>query len=312
MSFAAHNPSRWRRVLITATAIALGLLAALAYGRVRHDRHVSPGAFLLATDAMSRAQTDRWWATRLLTCRAIGADRTIKIPANSTVKIVYADGHSESVVGPKRIQLSAASPPDELDYLRSPLPFVLVQAKLADNPAAHGITVTSPVGVTRFLNPTLLWTARDGATYNVAVHDPTEPQAPARIAERVRPPIALAQLATPQSHQLIADRIYEAIVVTADDNTVAGGTRFLTTADATSDATLPSTPADLLAEAAAAMAKTPTRTGDAWIALQHLPAEWHACELAVRLRLRIAAELGLSDEFTAAQTDARALGSHKP
>lgn len=70
---------------------------------------------------------------------------------------------------------------------------------------------------------------------------------------------------------------------------------------------LPVAPAELLTEAVMAMAKKPTRTGDAWMALSRLPADWAESELGVRARLRVAAELGLTEELARAQEAARGL-----
>jgi hypothetical protein len=55
------------------------------------------------------------------------------------------------------------------------------------------------------------------------------------------------------------------------------------------------------------MAKKPYRTGDAWLALTRLPTDWAKTELAIRLRLRVTAELGLADELASALKDAAQL-----
>jgi hypothetical protein len=143
--------------------------------------------------------------------------------------------------------------------------------------------------------------------YDVAVADSADPLVPPRIARNLRPPIALADLETPQRRQLGVDRNYIVIIREANSTTIAGGARLLTTTDAQLENQLPTTPADLLVEAVTALAKKPYRTGDAWLALSRLPPEWSRSELGVRLRLRVATELGLAAEFNRALADARAL-----
>jgi hypothetical protein len=291
------------RLLLRVAAVIL-VAAGLAY-RLFPRPAPGPAAFLAAVDGSSRFSFG-WRNYALRTTRALPAAKPVKIPAGSRVKLIHPDGGAELIVGPAELQLPALAP-SEPDHFLSPLSEFLASAKLDNESASSGVVVTSPVGVTRFLNPTLTWIARPGATYNVAVRDPAEPDAPVRIARVVQPPIALAQLITPQRRELLADRIYEIIVGETGSDTVIGGARFLTTPDAAGDTSLPSDPADLLAEATAAMAKKPTRTGDAWLALKKLPPAWAASELALRLRIRVAAELNLPGEFASALAAAQKL-----
>jgi hypothetical protein len=165
------------------------------------------------------------------------------------------------------------------------------------------------VNVTRYLNPLITWVAREGIVYDVGVADAADPFVPLRKASGIRPPIALADLETPQRRQLGADRNYIIAVRETNSTTPAAGARFLTATNAELENKLPATPAELIAEATAAMARKPFRTGDAWLALARLPPAWLQSEPGVRLRLRVASELGLPDEFARAKADAAHLRS---
>jgi hypothetical protein len=247
-----------------------------------------------------------WWQTiRLEVPRTLRAGENVAVPPGASVRLVHADsGVAEMVNGPARLLLQQ-KPPSETQALVSPLVEVIASIPTTVAPPGGTFAVTSPVGMTRYLNPLITWTAREGMSYDVAVTDPADGFVPPRIARGVRPPIALADLQTPQRHQLGVDRNYEVVIREANATTIAGGARFLTTTNAQLENQIPSTPADLIVEAAAAMAKKPTRTGDAWLALSRLPPAWAQSELGVRLRLRVATELGMTDECSRALDDAK-------
>jgi len=292
-------PVRPHRSLIKpfVTVCLLVLIAGLgarAYVN-RQIRRIPPAGYLIALDASSKASAG-WGSRTVATVLNVLPGQTIKIPTGAHFELLHSDGRVEQVTGPTRILLPAPPPPDETDFMRSRFSEVLAYAK-ANLPAIpEKIRVMSPVGVTRFLNPIITWQARAGVNYDVAVRDPSDDLIPVRLARGVRPPIELAQLETPQNRRLVPDRIYEVVVRESVSETVIGGAHVLTRADATMD-TFPVSPQDLLIEASSAMAKKPTRTGDAWLALSRLPNAWRQTELALRLRLQVAHELGYLDEI---------------
>jgi hypothetical protein len=278
---------------------------------LRSKAHQAPvAAYLVPIDKTGRVKTT-WWqpAQSLGLPHALRSGKRVSIPAGATVRIVHADsGEAELVAGPANLFFQQKLPV-EIDTLVSPLTEVIASAKTSLPQPADSFVITSPVGKTRYLNPLISWTAREGVKYDVAVADSADPNVPPRFARGIRPPIALADLQTPQRRQLGADRNYEIIMREANAATIAGAARFLTTTDAKLENKIPSAPADLISEAADAMEKKPYRTGDAWLALTRLPPAWARSELAVRLRLRVAIELGLTDELALAQKDAAALNA---
>ena len=265
-------------------------------------------AYLVPIDNTTHIKTSWWPSTRLALPRALRSGEHIAIPADTRLTLIHADtGVAEPVTGPTKFFLQHKLP-SEPDALISPLPEILAAVNTQPH-TDNTIIVTSPVGLTRYLNPSITWIAREGTTYDVAVTDAADSYVPPRLAKNVRPPLALADLETPQRRQLGADRNYVIIIRETNSTTTIGGARLLTTTDAQLQNTLPTAPAELIAEAAAAMAKSPTRTGDAWLALARLPPDWARSELGVRLRLRVAAALGHSAELARALADARALKS---
>ena len=266
-------------------------------------------AYLYALTPASRVKLTWWHSTPLATALPVRSGGMVRIPLGQRVGIIYPDGRTDNVAGPVWLRFQQIKPA-EPDLFTAPLADVSVVAQaIAARPRDHS-TITSPVGMTRYLNPLITWAAREGILYDVAVADAVDTNAPERTAFGVRPPIALADLQTPQRRQLGVDRNYQIGVREAGSSTILGAARFLTTTDAQLENQIPATPAELIVEAVAAMAKAPTRTGDAWLALSHLPPDWAQSELGVRLRLRVAAELGLPDELAQAQEEARRLLKH--
>ncbi len=290
-------------LVLLATSVLVGLRMQRA-----KLRHAPIAAYLVPLGEGSRVKTAWGFSTRLIVPIPLRSGERVSISSGTSARLLLASsGAAELVTGPKELSFQQKNPA-EPNAIISPLPELL--AALRTNPNQPGdITscITSPFALTRYLNPLITWNAREGVLYDIAVLDSADPNVPPRVARGVRPPLALADLQTPQRRQLAVDRNYEIIVRETNATTLAAAARFLTTTDAQVENKIPSTPADLIAEATAAMAKMPTRTGDAWLALTRLPADWAQSELGVRLRLRVTAELGLIDEFARAQADARQL-----
>jgi len=306
-TLSARRISFW--LVLAAVLIVAGAMVGRTILRSK-ARRTPVAAYLVPIDNTGRAKTAWWWsALRLDVPRALHSGERVSIPAGSSVRLVHADsGAAELIAGPTKLFFQQKFPV-ETNTLVSPLAEVIASAKSSPPQPSDSFVITSPVGKTRYLNPLITWTARDGVMYDIAVVDSADPNVPPRFARSIRPPIALADLQTPQRRQLGVDRNYEIIMREANAFRISGAARFLTATNAQLENQIPATPADLISEAAAAMAKKPYRTGDAWLALTRLPTDWARSELAVRLRLRVAIELGLADELARAQKDAAALNA---
>lgn len=290
---------------VTIVLVAAGALTGRSLVRAKSNR-TPVAAYLVPIDNNSRVKPAWWPSARLDLPRALRSGESLTIPAGSNLKLIHADsGAAELITGPTSLFLQQKLP-SEPEALVSPMQEIL-GAVTKPTGTDNTVIITSPVDMTRYLNPLIAWTTREGINYDIAVADAADEFVPPRIARGVRPPIALAALETPQRRQLGVDRNYAILIRESNASAIAAGARLLTTTDAKLENQLPTTPAELIAEAAAAIAKKPMRTGDAWLALSHLPTDWARTELGVRLRLRVATELGLADEFDHALTDARVL-----
>jgi len=293
---------------IAALLVAAGAVTGRAVWHAKAN-HAPVAAYLVPNDNREGIHQAWWQSARLDLPRTLHSGESVRVPAGSSVRVIHADsGVEELISGPAKL-LFQLKLPSETNLLISPLPEVVAIAKDVITRPPGACVITSPVGMTHYLNPLITWVARDGILYDVAVADAADPLVPLRKAFGVRPPVALADLQTPQRHQLGIDRNYEILIREASASTLAGAARFLTTTDAQVETQIPTVPANLIAEATAAMAKKPARTGDAWLALSHLPPEWAVSELGVRLRLRVAAELGRADELDSALKDAAKLNT---
>ena len=287
-----------------------GLLALAAVGVFRAKRwppagSFTPAAYLVAVDDSSRAQIG-WHTRRVATSEALPPERDITVPEGSQVDLWFTEGRLERVAGPRVVRLPVPKR-EEPGELHARLGDLLEKTAEVESPPAEVVVVTSPSGVTRFLNPQISWIAKPNVLYDVAVGDPGDPLAPVRVVLGMKPPVMLSDLATTQKRELLPDRIYEVSVRESAKPTVIGGARFLTLSEASARDTLPATPAAALLDAAQAMHKKPTRTGDAWLALAKLPPAWRESELALRLRLLVALELGATEEVKAVNQSLRTL-----
>jgi hypothetical protein len=263
-----------------------------------------PGGYALAVDANSHVG-GRWFSQPLTTARTFAAGETLSVPEGSRVRLIYPDARNEMLSGKTRVELPAGESRGEAadNFLAVPLAELVNVTAVGTHSATGDVRIVSPVGVTRFTNPTIAWAARPETDYDVVIIDPADELAPPRIAKNIRPPLTFDRLQSPQIRALQKDRLYEVHVREAGSTLMLGAARILVAEDAAEGA-LPTEPVDLVVEAVNAMAKKPTRTGDAWLALSRLPPAWRETELVVRLRLRVTADLGLRDEFVRAQESA--------
>jgi len=312
------NPAerRRRRLLVFGATVALALLALAPTAittarRIIHKRSqpVPPAAYLVALAPGARV-TINGKNTRLDNSITVAANATVALAGGARVAVVYAgDGRVETLAGPATLRPDEPPQPggDNLDFLASPRGKLVVARYNGPHEPTGRVLVTSPFGVTRHTNPVITWEPRPGVRYDIAVVDPSDPESPPRVAFNMLPPVRVDQLDTPQERILTTDRLYNVIIREAGSETQIGGMRFLVAPDAT-DAALPIAPAELLLEAVRALTTRPSRTGDGWLALSRLPADWSGTELALRMRMRAAAELGLFDEIENVQWQLAALG----
>jgi len=296
---------RRKRLLAVGAVVALVFLALIPTAvstarRIIHKRSlpVPPVAYLVALAPNTRVGLNGK-NTPLDNSLAVLANTTISFADGARAAVVFPkDGRIETPGGPASLRPDAPPQPDDdsLDFLISPRE-KLIAAYYNGPPVATGrVLVTSPFGVTRYTNPIITWEPRPGVRYDIAVVDPSDPESPPRVALNMLPPIRVDQLDTTQERILTTDRNYIVLVRETGSETQVGGKPFLVAPDAT-DAALPVAPAELLLEAVRALTTRPSRTGDGWLALSRLPADWAGTELALRLRMRAAAELGLFDEI---------------
>lgn len=290
-------------ILVAVLLAGLGVIAGFSLHRKKTLR-APVAAYLLPIDNDSRVKLSWWPAKTISQPLTLHSGEPAVIPNGAKIKLVHADtGKTEDIVGPAKIILQQLLP-SETEPLSSPFEEIYNQKQVLPPPADRGLVVTSPVGITRYLNP-LIDCENGSPPFDVLVVDPADPDAPPRIAKNIRLPIQLAALETPQRRQLAFDRNYEIYIrESGDRNIKKGAARCLTSSDAQADTRTPSTSIDLMTEAVAAMAKKPYRTGDAWLALSRLPPDWAKSELGVRLRLLVAAELFSAPQMEASRKDA--------
>ncbi len=268
--------------------------------RQKNDPTRAIAAYVLAVDESSRLAG--WGAASLDSVVVVAEGETVKVPQGAKVRVLYPDGRTEDVEGPRSISPAASGLRGEpVERILAASPDEIARIEFSDTKSVAGdVRLVSPVGVTRFTNPEIIWITRAGAEYELAVIDPADPYAPPRISENARPPVKLQDLQSPQRPRLQRDRLYEIHVRERGSALMYGVARLLVSHDA-AEGSLPEAPADLLCEAAQALAKRPVRAGDAWLALSRLPEAWAKTEPALRLRMRVASELGLAEEFARAK-----------
>jgi len=285
-------------VLLVLVITAIRLAPAIGHYLHRRAQPAPPVAYLVALAPNARVSLNGR-DTRLDNSLAVLENTAITFAGGARVAVVFPkDGRIETIDGAVTLRPEAPQQPgdDSLDFFVSPREKLVAAHYNGPHEPTGRVLVTSPFGVTRFTNPVITWEPRPGVRYDIAVVDPSEPEAPARVALNMLPPVRVDQLDTPQERILTTDRIYNVIIREAGSETQVGAMRFLVAPDAT-DAALPVAPAELLLEAVRALTARPSRTGDGWLALSRLPADWAGAELALRLRMRAAAELGLFDEI---------------
>jgi len=310
---------RRKRLLVVGAVVALAVLALIPTGvstarRIIHKRNqpVPPVAYLVALAPNTRVGLNGK-STPLDNSLAVLANTTITLAGGVRVAVVFPqDGRIETPdTSAASVTLRPDAPPqpddDNLDFFISPREKLTAAHYNGPHETTGRVLVTSPFGVTRYTDPIITWEPRPGVRYDIAVIAPSDPDSPPRVALNMLPPVRVDQLETTQERILVTDRNYNVIIRETGSETQIGGMHFLVAADAT-DAALPAAPADLLLEAVRALTTRPSRTGDGWLALSRLPADWAGAELALRLRMRAAAELGLFDEIEEIQRGLAALG----
>ena len=310
---------RRKRLLVLGAVVVVALLAlvitairtapAISHYLQKRAQPVPPVAYLVAFAPNTRVSLNGK-DTPLGNSLAVLANTTITLPEGVRAAVVFPkDGRIETLAGPATLRPETPPQPDDdsLDFFISPREKLVAAHYNGPHETTGRVLVTSPFGLTRYTNPIITWEPRPGVRYDIAVVDPSDPESPPRVALNMLPPVRVDQLDTTQERILTTDRIYNVIIREVGSETQIGGMRFLVAPDATG-AALPIAPAELLLEAVRALTARPSRTGDGWLALSRLPADWAGTELALRLRMRAAAELGLFDEIEDIQQRFAALG----
>lgn len=276
--------------------------AVLLFAGKRDDRATKAiAAYVLAVDESSRL--GGWFARPLNPVSVITEGETVKVPQGAKVRVLFPDGRTEDIEGAQTLAPTAPARRGEvIDRLLAATSEEIARIEFSDTKTVVGdVRLVSPAGVTRFTNPEIVWITRPGAEYELAIIDPTDPYAPPRVADHARPPLKFQELqGPPQRRPLMRDRLYEVHVRERGSTLMYGFARLLVSHEA-AEGELPEAPMDLLCEAAQALAKRPVRAGDAWLALSRLPEAWANTEPALRLRMHVAIELGLEEEFVRAK-----------
>jgi hypothetical protein len=179
--------------------------------------------------------------------------------------------------------------------LFAPRPVLLTINLLSTTRAANGISIYSPRGATARLNPTILWSAELGATYELSLQDELNPNtAPWEIVD-VRPPVDFAEVESWRERPLAPDHVYRLSIRRIGQPLTASEITFSTVAPPTP--TEGDSPASRLLAAHDALTGSPPRVGDALADLLALPEPFANSELALRLKLLAFGRLGLTEEF---------------
>jgi hypothetical protein len=272
-------------------AVALLIAGAVAWGwRVRvKTAAAAPVAYVIPVSGPFQIG---WWSGDLHAPAAVKPAQTLRLPAGSEALLVRLDGSVAQLVGPRKESLNHIQG-KAAEFLSDTLQEVLRRSnEVTASVPKDAIRITSPAGVTRFTNPVITWTAKPNTLYDVAIVDPADEMAPPRTLRGAKPPLPLAALETTQRPTLPVDRIFMVLVRESIHPETVTTERCLVARDA-APGSVPEAPHDCVIEAVHALATTPSRAGDAWLALQKLPPEWRETELVVRLRLQTAMVLGL-------------------
>jgi hypothetical protein len=211
-------------------------------------------------------------------------NETLIVADGREAVLVRADGTSQRIRG--HYETSELSKPTTTKVNRwITAPLALLGSESGLWRGGGQIQIHSPRGATAWAEPVLAWTAEPGRTYDVELRDALHPEAPPARATGVVSPLPFAQLGRPP---LQTGDIYELRVAETDRPTTVATGRFVVLPP-------PAAPgagadhADLVAAVLAALASSPARTGDAWLLLQQLPADWRESELGRRLALAVTA-----------------------
>lgn len=203
---------------------------------------------------------------------------TVTIPAGREALLLTADGRISIIRG--RYQVTApATGGARPDPRWFEAPLALLGAGPAMKRGSDDIRVLSPRGATAAREPAVHWVAEPGRTYDVELSDALQPAAPPARVSGVIPPLAFHRLLP---EPLAVGGIYMLRVAETGRPTSEVSGRFMVVAPPANFAD-GTDPATVVAAAFQAIAESPARTGDAWLLLQKLPADWRESELGRRL-----------------------------
>lgn len=277
----------WGRWLAGAAAVAACVGAVLWFGPTagRHQVDLDPAAsrvaFVVPTDGPITIEGPRRSLTTALPAPLIG-DETVTIPAGRSALLLAADGTVTTLRGRAEAKsFSAQTGGAVRPWFAAPL------ALLASSPAltrgGESLRILSPRGATALPEPEVAWVAEVGRTYVVELQDALQPAArPVRVEGAVSP-LAFGRLG---AAPLVPGGIYVLTVTETGRPASATRVRFMAVAaEAKLDAG--QGPAAVVAAAFRALTASPARTGDAWLWLEKLPADWRESELGRRLAVAL-------------------------
>ena len=167
---------------------------------------------------------------------------------------------------------------------------------LATMRSSQSIVLYSPAEATRSLTPLILWKHEPGKSYDVSIHNETEPGANVLRTSSAMPPLSFAAAGWSNA-KLSPNTLYRLRLQETGNAFSTSEHTFRTLSDAREDAGSPSAG---LERAVQSLSADPPGLGDALAALLTLPPELGESELALRLKLSVFGQLGFKEEFDVA------------
>lgn len=214
---------------------------------------------------------------------ALTGSERVTIPSGREAWLLTPDGRVTAIRG--TYQASAVKGVTGTPVARSfTTPLALLGAGPGPTRGGEGLRLLSPRGATESTTPAVTWVAEPGQTYEVELRDALQHAAqPARV-QGVVPPLAFSRL---QPAPLAVDGIYILSIHETGRPATAVSERFMVVR--AGESISGGDHAALMAAAFQALASSPARTGDAWLLLQQLPADWRESEPGRRLAAAVGA-----------------------
>lgn len=286
---------RTRTLLASALALAAGVAIALGWIFWKKDAVVA-GYVVIEAGTLTIDRDGQ--SVPVTSTSALYSGDLLVTGADTRGFVITPDG-SVSPLSAGKVQA-----PEEPVGVEKPLRRFLTSASvralatLAPSPTVlRGVrdgAIHSPSGLTRYLDPPVVWRSADSETWTVAVSEAVG-SAPPMVAAKAMSPLAWTAL-SPQGRLLAPNRNYRVSITRTGETLEAAYRTFATSPDA-SARRIPRTPADGVKAAVDALQRSPSCPGDALAELQLLPAPFADSELAIRLRLAAFAQIGAKEDY---------------